>query len=50
VKNDKALCGAPAPLMLTGGSNSSLVRKSLKFFREPSAVSNNNVTTNVDPA
>ena len=50
VKNDKALCGAPAPLILTGGSNSSVVRKSLKFFREPFPISNNNVTTNVDPA
>jgi hypothetical protein len=26
------------------------VRKSLKFFREPPPISNNNVTTNVDPA
>jgi hypothetical protein len=48
-KNDKALCGAPSPLILTGGSNSSVVRKSLKIFREPPAVINNNVTTNVDP-
>jgi hypothetical protein len=48
-KNDKALCGAPAPLILAGGSNSSVMRMSLKIFREPPAVINNNVSTNVDP-
>lgn len=48
-KNDKALCGAPAPLILAAATNSSVVRKSLKIFREPPAVVNNNVTTNIDP-
>ena len=42
-KNDKALCGAPAPLILAAATNSSVVRKSLKIFREPPAVFNNNV-------
>jgi len=49
-KNDKALCGAPSPLILTG-NNSALLSKSLKIFREPiKVVVVDNTTTTSPPS